>query len=86
VLALIAVGLATGLGRTINRDWGFVLERTAKGFRVEPFSVRREQFVNPPHGALYFRRTFRALNQRVPRSGFAHLHPFGWRVLTFFQQ
>jgi len=33
LFALLAIGFATGLARTINRDWGFVLERTAKGFR-----------------------------------------------------
>ena len=33
LLGLIAVGFATGIGRTVLREFGFVLERTAKGFR-----------------------------------------------------
>ena len=33
VAAMTVVGVTTGIVRTFMRDWGFVLERTAKGFR-----------------------------------------------------
>jgi putative membrane protein len=33
LIGLIVIGFATGIGRTVLRDYGFRLERTAKGFR-----------------------------------------------------
>jgi putative membrane protein len=47
--ALLAIGFATGLARTINRDWGFVLERTAKGFGRRRGLFTKTDVVMPVH-------------------------------------
>ncbi|MFZ9394547.1 MAG: PH domain-containing protein, partial [Erythrobacter sp.] len=49
VVALVLVGSATGLVRTFLRDWGFVLERTARGFRRRRGLFTRTDVVMPRH-------------------------------------
>lgn len=70
--SLIAVGFATGVIRTVLRDWGFVLERTAKGFRRRRGLLTRTDVVMPAHRvqALKFRTGF--IRRR-----------FGWHGLKF---
>lgn len=48
-LSLIALGFATGLVRTLLRDWGFVLEKTARGFRRRRGLFTRTDVVMPVH-------------------------------------
>ncbi|WP_332872617.1 PH domain-containing protein [Allopontixanthobacter sediminis] len=47
--SLLVVGVATGLVRTVLRDWGFLLERTAKGFRRRRGLLTRTDVVMPVH-------------------------------------
>jgi len=47
--SLLVLGFATGLVRTALRDWGFVLERTAKGFRRRRGLLTRTDVVMPAH-------------------------------------
>lgn len=48
-IALLAVGSITGLTRTFLRDWGFVLEKTARGFRRRRGLFTRTDVVMPVH-------------------------------------
>jgi putative membrane protein len=45
----IATGLATGIVRTVLRDYGFRLERTARGFRRRRGLLTRTDVVMPVH-------------------------------------
>lgn len=47
VVALALIGLATGVIRTFLRDYGFVLEQTAKGFRRRRGLLTRTDVVMP---------------------------------------
>lgn len=47
--SLLLLGFATGLVRTLLRDWGFTLERTAKGFRRRRGLLTRTDVVMPAH-------------------------------------
>jgi putative membrane protein len=49
LVVLLLIGLATGLGRTLSREWGFVLERTARGFRRRRGLFTRTDVVMPAH-------------------------------------
>lgn len=49
LVSLLVVGVVTGLVRTILRDWGFLLERTAKGFRRRRGLLTRTDVVMPVH-------------------------------------
>lgn len=49
LLAFVVVGSATGLVRTFLRDWGFVLERTEKGFRRRRGLLTKTDVVMPVH-------------------------------------
>jgi len=49
VVALLAIGAATGLVRTFLRDWSFVLERTSRGFRRRRGLFTRTDVVMPRH-------------------------------------
>lgn len=49
LVLLIMIGLVTGIGRTFLRDWGFRLERTAKGFRRRRGLLTRTDVVMPVH-------------------------------------
>ena len=72
-LAVLAViGVATGIGRTIARDWGFVLERTAKGFRRRRGLFTKSDVVMPAHRVQAVELTTRWLRRR-----------FGWHALKF---
>ncbi len=46
---LALVGVVTGVIRTVLREWGFVLERTAKGFRRRRGLLTRTDVVMPVH-------------------------------------
>ena len=49
LIALFVIGSATGLVRTFLRDWGFVLEKTARGFRRRRGLFTRTDVVMPVH-------------------------------------
>ena len=49
LFSLILVGLATGLIRTFLREWGFLLERTARGFRRRRGLLTKTDVVMPVH-------------------------------------
>jgi putative membrane protein len=70
--SLLLLGFATGLVRTVLRDWGFTLERTAKGFRRRRGLLTRTDVVMPAHRvqALAF------------RTGIVRRR-FGWHGLKF---
>lgn len=68
VLAL--VGLVTGLGRTVLRDYGFLLEETPKGLRRRRGLLTRTDAVMPVHRVQALKVTTRILRRR-----------FGWHAL-----
>lgn len=72
VFVLVVIGFATGLLRTITRDWGFVLERTARGFRRRRGLFTRTDVVMPVHRVQALAITTGPLRYR-----------FGWRSLSF---
>lgn len=72
VAALALVGLATGIMRTFAREWGFRLERTAKGFRRRRGLFTRTDVVMPVHRVQALRVTTGVLR----RLG-------GWHGLSF---
>lgn len=47
--SLLAIGIVTGVVRTVLRDWGFLLERTAKGLRRRRGLLTRTDVVMPIH-------------------------------------
>ena len=49
VVVLFVIGSATGLVRTFLRDWGFLLEKTARGFRRRRGLLTRTDVVMPIH-------------------------------------
>lgn len=49
LVLLVLIGLVTGVVRTFLRDWGFRLERTAKGFRRRRGLLTRSDVVMPAH-------------------------------------
>lgn len=70
--ALMVVGFATGLARTFARDWGFVLTRTAKGFRRQRGLFTRTDVVMPAHRVQAIEVRTRVLRRL-----------FGWHGLKF---
>lgn len=70
--SLIALGLATGVVRTSLREWGFLLERTEKGFRRRRGMFTRTDVVMPVH-----RVQAMTLGTRLLR------RLFGWYGLSF---
>ncbi|MGX7951074.1 PH domain-containing protein [Tsuneonella sp. HG249] len=70
--ALLAIGFLTGLVRTISRDWGFVLERTAKGFRRRRGLFTKTDVVMPAHRVQAIALRTRWFRRR-----------FGWHGLKF---
>ena len=62
VLAL--VGLLTGLGRTVLRDWGFRLEETPKGLRRRRGLLTRTDVVMPVHRVQALKVTTGILRRR----------------------
>lgn len=72
LVSLVVVGVASGLIRTTLRDWGFLLERTAKGFRRRRGLLTRTDVVMPPHRVQAVR-----IDTGIIRSR------FGWHGLSF---
>ena len=68
--ALGIVGFVTGLGRTVLRDYGFLLEETAKGLRRRRGLLTRTDTVMPVHRVQALKVTTRILRRR-----------FGWHAL-----
>lgn len=72
LVTLFVVGSVTGLVRTVLRDWGFVLERTAKGFRRRRGLLTRTDVVMPAHRVQALEIGTRMIRRR-----------FGWHGLKF---
>src|SRR5690606_28905820 len=72
VLAVAGVGVLTGIARTVAREYGFRLERTAKGFRRRRGLFTRTDVVMPVH---------RVQAARI-ETGIVR-HRFGWHGLHF---
>lgn len=72
LISLLVVGVASGLIRTTLRDWGFLLERTAKGFRRRRGLLTRTDVVMPAHRVQAVR-----IDTGIVRSR------FGWHGLSF---
>jgi len=49
LFGLIVVGMVTGVVRTVLRDWGFTLTRSARGFRRQRGLLTRTDVVMPAH-------------------------------------
>lgn len=71
-LTLVAVGFGTGVIRTFAREWGFVLEKTARGFRRRRGLLTKTDVVMPVHRVQAVKIGTRFLRYR-----------FGWRGLSF---
>ncbi len=69
---LVVVGFATGLVRTVARDWGFELTRTPKGFRRRRGLFTRTDVVMPAHRVQAVEVRTRLLRRL-----------FGWHDLKF---
>lgn len=72
LITLFIVGSLTGLVRTVLRDWGFVLERTAKGFRRRRGLLTKTDVVMPLHRVQAIKT----------KTGFIRRR-FGWHALSF---
>jgi putative membrane protein len=72
LLGLIVIGMATGVARTFTREWGFVLERSARGFRRMRGLFTRTDVVMPAH----------RVQALVIDTGFLR-YRFGWHSLSF---
>src|SRR5690606_6552694 len=65
------LGLATGLGRTVLRDYGFRLEETPKGLRRRRGLLTRTDVVMPLHRVQALQITSGIVRRR-----------FGWHALS----
>jgi putative membrane protein len=72
LIAVFVVGSATGLARTFAREWGFLLERTPRGFRRRRGLFTRTDVVMPIH---------RVQGVKIG-TGFIR-YRFGWHGLRF---
>lgn len=72
LFGLILIGFATGLARTIAREWGFVLESTPRGFRRRRGLFTRTDVVMPAHRVQALEIATGFLRYR-----------FGWHGLRF---
>ena len=72
LVAVLFIGSATGIARTFAREWGFVLERTARGFRRRRGLFTRTDVVMPVHRV-----------QGVQLSTGWLRYRFGWHSLSF---
>nr|WP_298898041.1 PH domain-containing protein [uncultured Altererythrobacter sp.] len=72
MVALIMIGSVTGLVRTFLRDWGFVLEKTARGFRRRRGLFTKTDVVMPTH----------RVQALVLGTGWLR-YRFGWHGLKF---
>ena len=72
LFGLIVIGTATGVVRTVLRDWGFTLTRSARGFRRQRGLLTRTDVVMPVH----------RVQGLVIGTGLLR-YRFGWRSLSF---
>ncbi|MXP30831.1 PH domain-containing protein [Erythrobacter jejuensis] len=72
ILSLLALGVVTGVTRTVLRDWGFRLERTSKGFRRRRGLLTRTDVVMPVHRVQAIKVGTGLVRRR-----------FGWNGLSF---
>jgi len=72
LIAVLFIGSATGIARTFAREWGFVLERTARGFRRRRGLFTRTDVVMPIHRVQGVKLATGWLRYR-----------FGWHSLSF---
>ncbi len=72
VVSLLLLGVVSGLVRTVLRDYGFVLERTSRGFRRQRGLLNRTDVVMPVH----------RVQAAVLGTGLVR-RMFGWHGLTF---
>lgn len=72
LVALLLVGSITGLVRTFLRDWGFVLEKTPRGFRRRRGLLTRSDVMMPAH----------RVQALVLGTGWLR-YRFGWHGLKF---
>lgn len=69
---LVAIGMATGVVRTVLRDWGFTLTRSSRGFRRQRGLLTRTDVVMPVH----------RVQGLVIGTGVVR-YRFGWHGLSF---
>ena len=69
---LILLGFATGIAQVFAREWGFVLEKTARGFRRRRGLFTKTDVVMPTHRVQAVKIGTRWLRYR-----------FGWHALKF---
>lgn len=72
LVGLVAIGMVTGIARTFARDWGFVLTRSARGFRRQRGLFTRTDVVMPAHRVQAL-----AIGTGLVR------YRFGWHSLSF---
>ena len=72
LVGLIVIGFATGVVRTMLRDWGFTLTRSARGFRRQRGLLTRTDVVMPAH----------RVQGLVIDTGLLR-YRFGWHGLSF---
>jgi putative membrane protein len=72
LIGLVLIGFGTGVVRTILRDWGFTLTRSARGFRRQRGLLTRTDVVMPAH----------RVQGLVIDTGLVR-YRFGWRSLSF---
>lgn len=72
LLGLVLVGFATGVARTMLRDWGFTLTRSARGFRRQRGLFTRTDVVMPVH----------RVQGLVIGTGLVR-YRFGWHSISF---
>jgi putative membrane protein len=72
LIGLVLIGFGTGVVRTLLRDWGFTLTRSARGFRRQRGLLTRTDVVMPAH----------RVQGLVIGTGLVR-YRFGWRSLSF---
>lgn len=72
VIGLFLVGSLTGMFRVFTREWGFLLERTARGFRRRRGLFTKTDVVMPVHRVQGVKIGTRCIRYR-----------FGWHSLSF---
>ncbi|AUX68290.1 hypothetical protein CHX26_01050 [Porphyrobacter sp. HT-58-2] len=72
LFGLVVIGLGTGVVRTVLRDWGFTLTRSARGFRRQRGLFTRTDVVMPAHRVQGI-----VIDTGVVR------YRFGWHGLSF---
>jgi putative membrane protein len=72
LIGLVMVGMVTGVVRTVLRDWGFTLTRSARGFRRQRGLFTRTDVVMPAHRVQAL-----VIDTGVVR------YRFGWQSLSF---